>query len=84
MTRLRQTGEPIRVGVDSLGNPYWLEWLGRWHPVEGVIRRWRVDEEWWHERIWREYFLLVTGSGLLVVIYHDLVAHEWRLQSVYD
>jgi hypothetical protein len=35
-------------------------------------------------RVWREYFRLATRTGLLVVVYHDLLEDRWYLQRVYD
>jgi len=34
--------------------------------------------------VWREYFRLMTRSGLLVIIYHDFRSGDWWLQSIYD
>lgn len=84
MTRLWPRGLPIIVQVDSVGCPLFLDWRGQKHPVERIAKRWRVDLGWWQVRIWREYFKLSTESGLLVVIYHDLVRDTWRLQRLYD
>ena len=54
------------------------------HPVQAVAKRWRVDQEWWQARIWREYFKLTTKTGLLVIIYRDLLTGDWYLQRLYD
>lgn len=84
MTYLWPSGQPIRVKADSVGMPLRFRWQGRSHVVEGVARRWRVDAEWWRGRIWREYFKLYTHSGLLVIIFQDLLSGEWFLQRLYD
>jgi Domain of unknown function (DUF6504) len=84
MTRLWPGGDPIRVRADALGAPHSFTWRGRRHPVERVTRRWRLDVDWWRGRIWREYFKLVTRTGLLMVIYHDLAAGGWYVQRVFD
>jgi len=34
--------------------------------------------------VWREYFKLTTQTGLLVVIYLDLLNGKWYLQRLYD
>jgi hypothetical protein len=54
------------------------------HTVQGIAKRWRVDVEWWRKRIWREYFKLYTHTGLLVVLYRDLLTGQWYLQRLYD
>lgn len=84
MTRLWPAGEAIAVETDELGTPRCFTWRGRAHPVQGVARRWRVDVGWWRQRTWREYFTLVTTTGLLVLIYRDLATGRWYLQRLYD
>jgi hypothetical protein len=32
----------------------------------------------------RDYFKLTTTTGLLVIIYHDLIHDAWFLQRLYD
>jgi hypothetical protein len=49
-----------------------------------ITRRWRIDVDWWRGRVWREYFKLVTRTGLLVEVYHDLVGGGWFVQRLYD
>ncbi len=89
MTYHWQPAQPIRVEVDALGAPRRIWWRGRGHPVEEVLNRWRVDEGWWRlgvedGRVWREYFKLVTRSGLLLLLYRDLAGGGWYLQGLYD
>lgn len=84
MTHLWPDGQPITVETDGLGVPRRFIWLGRTHTVEILANRWRVDEDWWRGRIWREYFKLATDTGLLVVVFRDLVDGGWYLQRLYD
>jgi hypothetical protein len=84
MTYLWVEGQPIQVEADESGAPCRFTWHGTLHPVEEIANRWRVDEDWWRRRIWREYFKLTTRTGLLVIVYHDLVARTWHLQRLYD
>lgn len=84
MTRFWPGGLPIEVEMDALWTPQRFTWGMTVHPVERVVDRWRVDEAWWRERIWREYFRLTTHTGLLVEVFHDLTGDEWYLQRVYD
>lgn len=64
--------------------PYRIEWQGFTHQVLEITRYWRIDIDWWRERIWRAYFKLRTETGLLVVIYQDLIEGGWYLQRLYD
>ena len=84
MTHFWPEGLPVTVEVDALWTPLVMTWDGVEHPVQVILDRWRVDEEWWRGRIWREYFRLITRSSLLVEVYHDLTAREWFVQRVYD
>jgi hypothetical protein len=84
MTRLWPGGQLVAVAVDDQNQPLHFTWCGRRHQVVAVTRSWRVDLEWWQERIWRAYFKLHTDSGLLVVLYQDLVGGEWYLERLYD
>ncbi len=84
MTPFWPDGEPITVRRDRLGVPCAFTWRTRSHPVQGIAKRWRVDYGWWRRRIWREYFKLYTGTGLLVVLYRDLLTGQWYLQRLYD
>ena len=84
MSRFWPDGVRIVVTCDDLATPVAFSWESHRHVVDRVIERWRVDEGWWKRRVWREYFQLVTRSGLLVLIYHDVRTSEWRLQRLYD
>jgi hypothetical protein len=84
MTCFWPEGLPVEVSADPLGTPLRFTWAEQLHLVDQVARRWRLDEEWWYVRIWREYFKLTTQTGLLVVLFHDLLTDQWYLQRLYD
>lgn len=84
MTRLWPEGIPITVQSNALATPLTFTWAGSTHRVQRVAKRWRVDQEWWQRRIWREYFKVTTQTGLLVIIYRDLLTGQWYLQRLYD
>lgn len=83
MTRLWSSGVRIQVWLNGV-SPARLRWNGHVHAVQIVANQWRVDLGWWRLRVWRDYYKLVTTSGLLVVVYHDLIGDEWYIQRVYD
>ena len=64
--------------------PAFFVWQGQNHRVRWIARQWRVDVGWWRLRVWRDYYKLVTDTGLLVVVYCDLLEEEWYLQQLYD
>ncbi len=84
MTYLWPQGTPLTVRFEADWTPRQFIWQDRAHPVQAVINRWRVDQAWWGRRIWREYFKLTTRTGLLVIIYRDLLTGQWYLQRLYD
>jgi hypothetical protein len=84
MTYLWTEGESIVVSRTLDDVPEAFTWRARTHAVQGVAKRWRVDVDWWRRRIWREYYKLYTRSGLLVIVYQDLVTGEWFLQRLFD
>ena len=84
MTRLWMEGDRLSVLADSSGAPRRIKWRQQNHTVQRVSRRWRVDLDWWRRRIWRDYFEVITGSGMLIVLYHDLVSGQWYLEKLYD
>ena len=84
MTYLWPEGVVIEVRANDRLEPEHFIWLGRGHRVQAIANRWRLDQDWWRQRLWREYFKLTTTDGLLVVIYLDLLGGGWYLQRVYD
>jgi hypothetical protein len=84
MTHLWPAGVPITVEYDDLLVPHAFTWQGRQYQVQVVTKRWRLDQGWWQQRIWREYFKLTTTDGLLLIVYRDLLSGGWYLQRVYD
>ncbi|MEO1644103.1 MAG: hypothetical protein AAFR67_02870 [Chloroflexota bacterium] len=61
-----------------------FHWHDREHGILLVTQHWRIDVAWWRVRMWRDYYRLVTDSGYLVLVYHDLLHQRWYLQKLYD
>ncbi len=49
--------------------------------VETIIEMWRIDDEWWRQLISRSYFAVLLEGGTRVVLFEDLVTHEWFMQT---
>ncbi|MFZ5915476.1 MAG: hypothetical protein ACOYZ7_00905 [Chloroflexota bacterium] len=79
MTRLWPDGEPIEVWGET-DAPTGFTWAGADHRVVEVCNRWWQPDE----TVWREYLKVVTGSGLLCLLYHDLIGGGWLLARLYD
>lgn len=84
MTHFWTTGDAITMRLNQSGLPHSFTWRGTRHNVLEIARRWRVDDGWWWQRTWRDYYKLTTTSGLLIVIYHDRLADRWFVQRLYD
>lgn len=84
MTRFWPEGEPLTVKSNPTQTPLAFVWRGQTHQVQGIAKRWRVDVDWWRGRVWREYFKLTTHTGLLVILYRDVLTGRWYLQRLYD
>lgn len=84
MTRLWENRQPIEVTVDESGCPVSFKWNGTAYPITRVANTWIVDTGWWLRRIWRKHYKVATRSGMLAIIYHDLVTGKWYLQQIYD
>ncbi len=49
--------------------------------VETVLEMWRIDDEWWRQLISRRYFAVILEGGARVVLFENLVTHEWFMQT---
>ena len=49
--------------------------------VETILEMWRIDDEWWRKLISRRYFAVILEGGSRVVLFEDLVTHEWFIQT---
>jgi hypothetical protein len=83
MTRLWRDGLPLAVWTEG-DLPSRFHWQGQAHTVERVTDHWRIDSGWWRFHVWRDYFKLVTRSGLVVVLYRDLDSRRWYVLRLYD
>ena len=83
MTRFWRQGRGIQVKVVN-DLPIQIEIDAVMHLVLDIEQRWRIDEGWWSQRVWRDYFKLHTHEGWFIEIYQDLTNQKWYLQRVYD
>jgi hypothetical protein len=85
MTRLWPKGEAVNAW-NGERTPAGFAWQGASHRISVVCNRWRIHTRWWEpdETIWREYLKVATDTGLLCLLYRDLLAGDWFLARVYD
>ena len=85
MTYFWPGGTPIKVEVNTSGQPSCVLWSGKYHTVDRVARVWLVDDRWWDfERIWRVYYRITTDSGILIVVFRHVLTGKWYLERLYD
>ena len=63
-----------------------IEVAGRRFAVVEIVRRWRVDGEWWDgaREHARDYLTVRTADGMLCDLVLDRGSGCWSLQRLYD
>jgi hypothetical protein len=84
MTRLLTELMLVEVRADGRGRPNAFRWAGHLLQAVEIANCWRVHVHWWQREIWREHFKVLTDSGLLCTLYHDLLTDRWYIERVYD
>jgi hypothetical protein len=84
MSRLYGVGLPIEVDTDAHGVPVSFRLNNQVYPVTQVADRWRIDEDWWDQRTWREYFKILGAGSVIFILYRELTTKQWFLQRYYD
>ena len=79
-----RAGDPVKDVEVEHGVPRRFTWQGQVHTVSAIANVWRIDDAWWQQRVWQDRFKLITTTGLLVILSHDLLTDAWRLIRVYD
>lgn len=82
MSRLWQDGKALQVRTDD-NLPTAIHWRDVWYTVQHIALHWQIDVNWWQARIYRDYYK-VLADGMVLVIYHDLIANTWAVQRIYD
>jgi len=85
MTRLRPEGEPVEIQGDGEA-PAGFTWRGTFHPIDVTCNCWRIHTRWWEpgKAVCREYLKVTTKTGLLCLLYRDLIGEGWFLARIYD
>ena len=84
-------GAPIEIQAEDRevnapqAEPHSFLWEGRLHRIQELSAHWRIHTYWWTEvEIWRDYWKVVTDTGLLCVLYQDLTQGHWYLERIYQ
>lgn len=84
--RLRALNAPraVQVRTDANGAPIAvrLHRDGTWQRVT-LQERWRLDDEWWRDRIERHYYAVTLPHGARLTLYRDATspAESWYRQG---
>jgi hypothetical protein len=65
--------QSVQVEISEHQEPQAFRWQDQRHPVQTILSHWRVDQGWWEERAWRDYFRILTSTGMVVEIYCNLL-----------
>ncbi len=74
---------PVTVEADEHGLPVAVVLSGRRLGVAQVQDVWRIDDEWWREKVSRLYYRLLLEDERALTVYRDLSVHCWFKQD-YD
>ena len=84
---MRLFAEPHPVRLDWYeGEPRSLRVADRHWTVVEVLRRWRVDVEWWKgdAAVARDHLTLRTADGTVCEVFGDRRTGDWYLQRLLD
>ncbi len=76
------SAQPVEVLGDEM--PIEFRWRQQRHPIRRVSDHWRIHLDWWEEEVWRDYWEVITDSGLWCVFYHELLGDGWFLERIYE
>jgi len=84
MAKQFQEPEEIKVKANVAGVPVSFTRNGRREKVAAIYERWRISDEWWGEKVERDYFRVKTSAGVVCDIYRDTSANHWYLARIHD
>ncbi len=82
MTELLDTPVEVRTGPDGALRAVRVG--VRWHVMERVTARWRVETDWWRTPVRRDYWRCLLAGGDCVELCLDRLDGGWRLVRRYD
>jgi hypothetical protein len=79
-------GYPIVVRTDGLGQPHLFTW--DWYiDIQEIILisdRWSLTDPWEEEPQKRTYYTIATETGIIAIIFVNILTQAWYIQWAYD
>lgn len=84
MTYFWQKGYPIVVQMDREGCPHSVQWdwFSGEQPILEIREQWVLSDPW--EEEWRDYYWIITETGIALIIFLNRVTQQWFIQWVFD
>lgn len=80
--RLRALNEPRPVQIDARDEtPIALIERGARHRVVQIQDTWIIQDEWWRQEIFRQYYELLLDNDTRRTVFHDRIAGRWYEQA---
>lgn len=82
--RLKALNRPHRITIeaDEAGEPIAVQISGRRLAVRSIVETWRIDDEWWREKlVSRLYRRVALEDGRVVDLYQALASGRWYRQA---
>ena len=80
--RLRALNEPKPITVVTRDDvPIAIVEKETRHAIVQIQDTWIIQDEWWRQEMYRQYYCLLLDSGTLHTVFHDRIADTWHEQA---
>lgn len=80
--RLRALNEPrpIQINMDN-DRPIILHENNTRYQVTQIQDTWIIQDEWWRQEMFRQYYYLLLDNGTRRTVFHDRITDLWYEQT---
>lgn len=80
--RLRALNEPRPVRIETRDDvPITLIENGTRHRITQIQDTWIIQDEWWRQELFRQYYELLLDNDTRRTVFHDRIADRWYEQA---
>lgn len=72
---------PITIAIEQGCPVAMIDKQGMHIAIESIEEEWTIDDEWWRDRVQRQYFRLRLVSGSIRTVFLDGESGRWFEQS---